>query len=154
MPHVDSPGHISARLLAAALATRLSAVVPLPIRVVVEDLGSARADPDHEVIVRVLDGAEPWSGQGISDSRLEPDEDDQLLDLAGSAAVTILDGVQDSVSRILREPWPRLPSGAMAMPAARADEQHLYLWYGSSEDNAVVTLKPIAIKEITLELPS
>ena len=148
MPNTDSPERISANRFATALATRLSAAVPSPIRVVVENLAPADADPDHNVIVRVLDSVELWSGQGISDSRLEPDEGDRLLEVAGYAAVTILNGVQDSISRILREPWPRLSSGAMAIPAARTDDQHLYLWFGPSEFDAAITLEPITLAEL------
>lgn len=101
-----------------------------------------------DVIVRVLDGTEPWSGQGFSDSSLEPDAGDRLLDVVADAAVVVLSGVQDSVSRILREPWPRLPSGAMAMPAGRADEQGVYLWYGPAEHTAVVALTRIDRAEL------
>jgi hypothetical protein len=144
----DRTARISARRLAAALATRLSAVVPAPIRVIVEEPASSTGDPDVHVIVRVLDGAEPWSGQGFSDSSLVADEGDSPLDVAADTAIVILSGVQDSVSRILRDPWPRLPTDAMAMPAGRADEQGLYLWFGLTEDTAAVRLTKIELAEI------
>jgi len=140
---------LSALRLGEALAIRLSEVVPGPIHVSVEPPSSAlRLDAD--VIVRVTAGAEPWGGQGFSNSDLKPRGDVSVGDVACDMAVAMIGGVQDSVSRILREPWPRLPTGGMALPDGRADSENIYLWYGTSEDRAAVTLRPIELHEISL----
>ncbi|HEY9225639.1 MAG TPA: hypothetical protein VIP11_03260 [Gemmatimonadaceae bacterium] len=142
---------LSARKLAAALASRLTAVVPLPVRVFVEETPKPLLLPDEgidEIIVRVASGSELWGGQVLSDLDLEPDDDSSVPDLAAGWAATVLSGVQDSVSTILREPWPRLHSGGMALPDARADALRVHLWYGASEDRAALSLRPIELSEI------
>ena len=144
---------LSADRFAAALASRLNAVVPTPVRVFVEGAVSASGrDPD--ITVRVAHESELWSGQVVSDRDLEPDDDESLLDVATGRAVTVLSGVQDSVCRILREPWPALPGGGMAMPDARTDQQRVYLWYGPAEGQAALTLRPIELTEVTRPLDS
>lgn len=141
---------LSALRLAEALASRLNVVAPDAIHVVVEPPSSSALKRDADVIVRVVDGAELWGGQGFSNLDLQPRSDGSLADVACDMAVAILSGVQDSVSRILREPWPRLPTGGMALPDGRADSERVYLWYGASEDHAALTLHPIALSEISL----
>jgi len=102
-----------------------------------------------DVIIRVVDGAEPWGGQGFSDSDLRADDDSSLGDVVCSMAIAVLGGVQDSVIRIRRERWPRLPTGDIALPDGRADSGRVYLWFGASEDHAVLTLRPIDLRELS-----
>jgi hypothetical protein len=134
---------LSADRLAESLASRLNAIVPGPIHVSVE-----RVSGDADVIVRVANGGEPWGGQGLSNLDLRPHRGLSPGDMACDMAIAILGGVQDSVSRIFREPWPRLPTGAMALPDGRADTERIYLWYGAAEDRPVLALRPIELPEI------
>ena len=136
---------LSAYTLAEALASRLNALVPASIHILVE-----RVSGDADVIVRVANGTEPWGGQGFSNLDLRPHSGLSLDDMACNMAIAILSGVQDSVSRILREPWPRLTTGDMALPAGRADSARIYLWYGPAGDRAAITLRPIEVADISL----
>jgi hypothetical protein len=134
---------LSADRLAEALASRLNPLLPGPIHLSVE-----RASGDADVIVRVVNGTEPWGSQGFSNSDLRPRNGLSLGETACDMAIAILSGVQDSVSRLFREPWPRLPTGEMALPDGRADTERICLWYGASEDHAVLALRPIELPEI------
>lgn len=135
--------------LAEALASRPRAILPSPIRVVAERPSSAMS-LDSDVIIRVVNDAEPWGGQGFSDSDLRARADGSVGDMVCSMAIAMLGGVQDSVVRILRERWPRLPTGDIALPEGRADSGHVYLWFGALENHAVLTLRPIDLRELSL----
>lgn len=141
---------LSAPKLGKALADRLAVRLPSPVRVFVKDLAPGVLLENEHVVVSVADGDEQWGGQGLSNADLEPDDERSAETHAARAAVNILSGVQDTVSRILREPWPRLSTGEMALPDGRADQQRLYLWFGPAEDAAALTLRPIEIDEIVL----
>ncbi len=139
---------LSALKIGEALARRLNAIVPNPIHVSVEP--PSPPTPDADVFVRVINGAEPWSGQGFSNLDLKARGDVSLGDVACDMAIAMLNGVQDGVIRLLRERWPRLPTGELVLPDGRADSERVYLWYGTSETRAVVTLVPIELREISL----
>jgi hypothetical protein len=64
-------------------------------------------------------------------------------------AIAMLGGVQDSVIRIRRDRWPRLPTGDIALPDGRADSARVHLWFGPSENHAVLTLPPIELGELS-----
>ena len=140
---------LSALKLGEALAHRLDAIVPRPIHVSAETPSSSTLRRDADVIVRVSHGAEPWSGQGFSNLDLKARGDISLGDVACDMAVATLNGVQDAVIRVLRERWPRSPTGELVLPDGRADSERIHLWYGTSEDRAVVTLLPIELREIS-----
>ena len=141
---------LSALRLGEALAGRLNEIVPSPIHVSAERPSSSAQRRDADVFVRVAVGAQPWGGQGFSNSDLKARVDVSLGDVACDMAVAMIGGVQDSVVRILGERWPRLPAGDIALPDGRADSDRVYLWYGASEDGAVVTLRPFELREISL----
>ena len=136
--------------LATAIADRLSANVPTPVRVFVKDLTPGLPPENKHVAVCVADGDEQWGGQRLSTVDLEPDDERSARVVAVRAAVNVLSGVQDTISRILREPWPRLSTGDMALPHARVDLQQLHLWFGPTENAAALTLRPIEINDILL----
>ena len=52
--------------------------------------------------------------------------------------------------RHLQAQWPTDRDGKLALPGARADAVRVYLWYGSSEDQPVITLRPIELHEIRM----
>lgn len=141
---------LSALRLAEALASRLNAIVPSPIHVLVEEPSSSGLSLDADVIIRVADGTEPRGGHGFSNLDLQPDSPSSLGDVACSMAVAMLNGVQDWVIRILQGRWPRSSAGDIAVPDGRADSDCVYLWYGASEDHAVLTLEPITLREISV----
>jgi hypothetical protein len=135
--------------LAKVLAIRLGAILPSPIHVLVEQPSSPAMSDVSDVIVLVHDGIEPWGGQGFSDSDLRTHDDSSVGDVVCSMAIAMLGGVQDSVIRIRRERWPRLPTGDIALPDGRADSERVYLWFGASENHAVVTLRPMDLRELS-----
>ena len=102
-----------------------------------------------DVIILVMDGAEPWGGQGFSNSDLRARGDRSVGDVVCSMAIAVLGGVQDSVIRIRRERWPRLPTGDIALPDGRTDSERVYLWFGTSENHAVLTLPPIDLRDLS-----
>ena len=104
---------------------------------------------DSDVIIRVVDGAEPWGGQGFSNSDLRAHGDSSAGDVVCNMAIAMLGGVQDSVIRIRHERWPCLPTGDIALPDGRADSGRVYLWFGTLENRAVVTLPPIDLRELS-----
>jgi hypothetical protein len=75
---------------------------------------------------------------------LQPGREDAACDMA----VAMLGGVQDGVIRFVRDSWPRLPTGNVALPEGRTDSERVYLWFGASQDRAVLTLRPIEIREV------
>lgn len=81
----------------------------------------------------------------------EPHEEWPFADRVASIGEHVLSSVQDAVAEATTEPWPRLPSGDMANASSRTDGERVYLWYGprsDREDGAVLTLAPIALKEL------
>jgi hypothetical protein len=139
---------LSALEIGEALARRLNAIVPKPIHVLADPPSPPTRDAD--VVVRVTNGADPWSGQGFSNRDLKPRGDVAPGDVARDMAVTMLSGVQDGVIHLLRERWPRQTTGELVLPDGRADSERVYLWFGASEGRAVVTLAPIELGEISL----
>jgi hypothetical protein len=146
----SSSMRLSAPKLGKAIADRLSGRVPAPVRVFVEDLAPGLLLENEHVVVCVAEGDEHWGGQGLSNGDLEVDDESSVPAYAAHRAVNILSGVQDTISRILREPWPRKSTGEMALPDARVDQQRLYLWFGPAEDAAALTLRPIEFSDILL----
>jgi hypothetical protein len=128
--------HASSHRFALAFAGSIGEVLPLPLSIRAAgnrlDLyangeligGSAAA-----VIVEAMDDRSP---------------DERLV----SAALAVLGGIQDCVSYHLMEQWPADGAGQMAVPGARTDAHRVYLWYGSSEAAAVLTLTPVELVEI------
>ena len=141
---------LSAPKLGKAIVDRLSVRVPSPVRVFARDLAPGLVLENEHIVVCVADGDEQWGGQGLSNGDLKADDESPVQARAARTAVNILSGVQDTISRILREPWPRQSTGEMALPEARVDQQRLYLWFGPAEDAAALTLRPIEFNDILL----
>jgi hypothetical protein len=141
---------LSAPKLGKAIVDRLSVRVPSPVRVFARDLAPGLVLENEHIVVCVADGDEQWGGQGLSNGDLEADDESSVQARAARTAVNILSGVQDTISRILREPWPRQSTGEMALPDARVDQQQLHLWFGPAEDTAALRLRPIEINDILL----
>ena len=119
--------------MAAALAERLDPIVPPPFRVRAEG---------NELIVDHPTGWGLWMPlEWIEDEN----EDRAAGELAELIAGNALDSVQDAVSESSREPWPELTRRVMALPGTRRDDAHIYLWYGPSEQSAVISIDPIAL---------
>jgi hypothetical protein len=142
---------LSALKLGEALADRLNEIIPGSMHVSAEAPASPVQRRDADVFVRVAVGEGPGSGQGFSDSDLPTRDDLSPSAAACDMAVAMISGVQDSVSRILQEPWPQLPTGGLALPDGRAEPERLYLWYGLAEESAVLRLRPVSVREISIE---
>ena len=126
----------SSHRLASALAQRLNAAVPAGFRVTAD--GSA-------VHVEV-DGQRIGESQAAS---IVQDRDDRTdAERIETATRAVLDAVQDGVSEHVREPWPATATGAMAMPAARSNSEHVQLWYGSDEHAPALGFPPISVAEV------
>jgi hypothetical protein len=134
--------HSPAERFAHAIAERLDAVVPRPVRV--------RAD-GTDVAVYVGDA---WWGSSLTGDLLAQTDDEAeageawpLAERVETAALGVLSSVQDTVAESSREPWPRLPTGAMALPAARVQAGEVRLWCGPDEATAVLTLPPLMLRD-------
>lgn len=138
--------------LAMALADRLNAVAPDPFRV--------RAEGGWVSLYR---GTE-WDGStgvaAILDADSGPkgltEEGQDFAETVRNASYAVLSSVQDGVSEATTEPWPRLPSGNLALPGARTDEEWVYLWYGAdtgSEEGAVMAFAPLRLDALRGKRP-
>lgn len=128
--------------LASALVARLAPVLPAPFRVCAEGEGVAS-----------YEGTEPW-GTTFVDTVNWPVDDPEwpFAERVTSAVGAVLSSVQDEVSRAFRQQWPAQPDGGgMAMPATRADDARVYLWYGPSEAAPVIAFAPIEFAELIPE---
>jgi hypothetical protein len=47
--------------------------------------------------------------------------------------------------------WPTGGSGSLAFPDARLKDGVLHLWYGQTEENAVIRFREIPLKDLSLE---
>jgi hypothetical protein len=61
---------------------------------------------------------------------------------------SVLGSVQDWIADTSTVPWPVDADGRMAECGARSDSRRLFLWYGSSEGAAVITLDPIELDSL------
>jgi hypothetical protein len=84
-------------------------------------------------------------GTGVA---IDAEDGRKFSERAAGAAVTILGGIQDDVTLSLRTPWPADAAGNMALPGARTEAGRIYLWYGASEEEAVIRLRPIDLDDI------
>ena len=126
--------------LAVALAERLDAVVSAPFRV--------RAEGGWVALYHgeTLDG----SAQ-VAETLDQATDRAALARYAAWAAEQVLSSVQDGVAEWTTEWWPLLPGGGMALPGARTDGEHVYLWYGPDgerEAGAVLAFPPISVADL------
>lgn len=70
------------------------------------------------------------------------------LDELELRAVEILENLQDTLSAALTLPWPSVDGRAMALPAARTSEDALHLWFGTKEEDPVLAMTPILLKQV------
>jgi hypothetical protein len=126
----------SSRQFALALAERIGEILPSPLTI--------RADGSS--VDLYADG----SNQGGSGAAVivEADDDRTLRERLETAGRAVLSGIQDGVSEYLTVPWPADADGQMAIPDVRADAERVYLWFGSGEAAAIVTLRPIDLDEL------
>jgi len=126
----------SSRRFARALAERLGEVVPAPLTV------SAHGSDISLYAAAVLQG-------GSASARLLDEEDGRSLAERMQLAVRgVLDGIQDCVMEYLREEWPADRSGRSGLAGVRIEANCVYPWYGESETDAVIRLRPIGFAEI------
>ena len=145
--HEADPSLAAVRL-ASALAERLDAVVPRPIRV--------RAEGGW---VSLYVGEQPYASIGVAavlDQEIDSDEKDverrSFAERAATVVWNALSSAQDTVAETTTEPWPRLPGGSMALPGTRTDGERVFLWYGAdhaTEAGAVLPLAPVSLVELS-----
>jgi hypothetical protein len=128
--------HTISHHLAEAISDRIGAIVPPPLAVQAE--GSS---------VNLYVNSKFWGGSAAAEI-IEDVDGSTFSERLERAAIAILSGIQDCTAEYLTLPWPVDEGGEMAMPGARADIHRLYLWYGSSEDTALLTLRPIEFAEL------
>jgi hypothetical protein len=126
----------SSRKLSAALAQRLSDIVPAPFRLSAED-GEV-----HIYIADELD-SRPFIAPVVED------ESRDLGERLETAAESVLSELQDSVSEQTRLPWPSTDGRTMELPGVRWDGESIHLWFGSDEAAPAVGMPPISITEIS-----
>jgi hypothetical protein len=120
--------------LAAMLAERLLSVMPHGLAV--------HADGD-EVDVRDDRGS-----IGGSASTIIVDDDDgrSLEEKIEMASWAVLSGVQDVIAEELRQEWPVLEEGGMALPGVSRAGHQLHLWFGK-EATPVLRLRSINLAD-------
>ena len=123
--------------LASAVALRLSRFAPTRFEI--------QAQGDRVEIL--LDGA--LIGTTRAAAIVEDDDDRTIEEKLATALLAVLDGVQDSISRELRKPWPYVNHNKMALPGVRIEDGTAWAWYGENEVVAVVALRPIDLGEFT-----
>jgi hypothetical protein len=126
----------SSRTFARALAERIGEILPPPLTI----------HADGRNLVVSVDGID--QGGSAASMIVEVDDGRTLAERVETAGRAVLSGIQDGVSEYLTLPWPVDADGRMAMPGVRADEERVYLWFGSSEADAVVTLRPIGLDQL------
>ena len=111
--------------LAAALATRLDAVVPEPISVVASN---------EMVIICDAGGRRTW--RSLVDWEIE------------EASRLVLDSLQDFLTDELTVPWPHDPARGYVFhePHAERRGNELHLWYGD-EDDPVLVLDAVPLRD-------
>ena len=137
---------ISASRLSAALAPRLDAVVPRPFRLHAEGPVLVLEHPDGWGAQKYLDWIEHphWLANAVKDVGAGR----AIARVAEIAVVSVLDGLQHDIPEALREPWPALSPTRFAAAAALCDGENVYLWYGESEETAVVSFPPIPLSDL------
>ncbi len=129
----------SSRKLALALAERLGEVLPPPLGV--RALGDC---------LEVQADGTGWGGSAAAD--IVGHEDGRSpAERVETAVRAMLGGVQDAASEYLTLPWPVDAAGTMALPEARTDAERVHAWFGGSEADAVLTLRPITFAELVAE---
>src|SRR5581483_11925255 len=127
------PKDLSPDRFAAAVATRLNAVVPAGLSVRAEGSGVGLYDPE-------LCG-------GSNSAEILRDEDGRSpVELVETVAWGILNGIQDVVMESTKEQWPVGPRGA-AEPGARVVGEQLHLWFGD-EVAPILRLEPVELMEL------
>jgi hypothetical protein len=131
-------GPAFSRDVALAVASRLDAVVPPHLMV--------RADGADVVL---YSRSTPSTPLGSAESAaIAEDADGRTPGERIEVAVwSIINSIQDRVSEALREPWPRMQTGEMALPDTRLDGDRLLLWFGD-ERSPTVALLPISVAEV------
>ena len=89
-------------------------------------------------------------GSTMSPLIVEDDDDRTIAERAECVARAVLSTIQDDVAEYLTLPWPVDAWGKMVMPGARTESERLYLWYGESEAEPVISLTPIDFHEFII----
>jgi len=129
--------HVLSHKLAEFLVDRINERVPAPFVL--------RADNGR---VHVHAGDELWF---VSHGLSIVDEDDgrTLGQRLETAVRALLNSVQDVVMRHFHIQWPTDSSGSLAVAGARMTGDFVDLWYGPSEERAVIRFRQIPLKQVT-----
>jgi hypothetical protein len=128
----------SAPHFARALAERIGEVLPPPLVIHARGGGLAVYADGKEV------------GGALSPAIIEDEDGRSIAEKAEAVARTALGTIQNDVSEYLTLPWPKNAAGEMVVPGARAGSGRLYLWYGTSESDAALSLGSIDFAEFML----
>ena len=146
--------------LAGVLAERLNTVAPPPFRLQADGAwlsyyNGAQYDGSTDLaglLAQYFSGTFDWIHRPKAAPLFDggPGEQDGSLPIVRVVGFcrNVLSSLQDRVAEETRDPWPRLPSGQMALPGARAEAGRVYLWYGpddESDTDAVLLLAPIEL---------
>ncbi len=129
----------SSHRLAAAVASRLAAVAPVPLTV--------RAEGEVVSVYGTTESSKSLGGSAAA-TIVEELDDRTIAEKIEAAVHAMLSGVQDVVTEVSRQPWPRAERGGMALPNVRSDGTRVHLWYGDDERAPVIRFPPIAIAEV------
>jgi hypothetical protein len=84
-------------------------------------------------------------------TQIVEDETRELAERLETAVYSVINSVQDSVSKRLRTAWPSTDGRKMALPGVRFGTDCIHLWYGESEEAPVLGIPEIPLTEIANE---
>jgi len=92
-----------------------------------------------------------WSSTSYTLHVVVDDDTRDSAERIETAVSSVLSTVQDEVAENLREPWPSRDGHQMALPGVRLDADALHMWFGDTEESAVLTLPSIAMHVLNRE---
>jgi hypothetical protein len=130
-----------ADLLAEALVQRLRPHLP-PDFTLVDEIGGVSAG---------VEGTNLWIHQAVESILNQQGDPSKFLK---SAALAVLNDVQDLVTEHQGNPWPRRERGPepIPYPGVAIRGEVLYLWYGNEEQPSL-ELDPIPLKDLEAAEP-
>jgi hypothetical protein len=129
------------------------------MRVSSRDLGQALVERVGEVLPAAISLSLAQGGiaiyangalLGVCEATTIVDEDDgrSLAERVHTAVLATLGSIQDFVMHHLTTPWPTDDRGELAFPGVRVEPSRVVAWYGASEKDAAVTIRPIALASL------
>jgi len=131
------PMDASSHRLAAAIAERLTELLPAPLTAIA--IGHT---------VAIVSGRETV-GSSPAAAILDDDDGRSKAEKAHAACSAVLNGLQDDLMVHLARPWPTDDDGELGFPTFRTEAHSLRAWFGDdTEERAIVRLRPFDLDQL------